>query len=53
MNPIKSIKLKNKGKLNSNFDEYFEIERENDYDYINTFRIKISRICGNDNNGNY
>ena len=53
MNPIKSIKLKYKGNLNLNFDEYFEIERGNDYDYINTFRIKIGRICGNDNNGNY
>ena len=45
MNPIKSIKL--------NSEDYFEIERENDYNYINIFKINKAKICGKDNNGNY
>ena len=55
MNPISSIKLKDNidGNLKINFEDYFEIERVKDYNYINIFPINRGKICGKDNNGNY
>ena len=57
MNPIKSIKLKENITYNKysyySFEDFFEIERLNDYNYINIFQINRGKICGKDNYGNY
>ena len=56
MAPLKSIQLKNRISNDENLkqqsEDYFEIERIKDYNYINTF-LNRGKKCGKDNDGNY